>query len=163
MAKFAWRNLLTRPLRTVLALIGLSVPIVGILGLFCLSDGLRNLVGATLSRVRGLIVVREDAPTPVFSRVPAGLAGELRKIPHVRAVAPEIWGLAPTIEGRGMLLKSVLSGKGMSAILDKPVIDGQDVIAHQDVRSVFPRCAQGEWCGSVSRAGRSRQAKCRDQ
>ncbi len=45
MGIFAWRNLLTRPLRTMLALIGLSIPILGILGLFCLSNGLRDLVG----------------------------------------------------------------------------------------------------------------------
>ena len=31
---FAWRNLLTRPLRTILALVGLSIPILGVIGLF---------------------------------------------------------------------------------------------------------------------------------
>ena len=34
MWSFAWRNLLTRPVRTVLALVGLSIPILGVLGLF---------------------------------------------------------------------------------------------------------------------------------
>ena len=63
----AWRNLLTRPLRTVLALIGLSVPILGVLGLFCLSNGLRDLVGDTLSRIEGVIILRENVPSPVFS------------------------------------------------------------------------------------------------
>ena len=38
MGRFAWRNLLTRPLRTVLALIGLSIPILGVMGLFSLSQ-----------------------------------------------------------------------------------------------------------------------------
>ena len=73
MGIFAWRNLLTRPLRTMLALIGLSIPILGILGLFCLSNGLRDLVGTTLSRIEGLIILREDVPSPVFSRLPASL------------------------------------------------------------------------------------------
>ena len=36
MGQFAWLNLLTRPLRTFLALVGLSVPILGVLGLFWL-------------------------------------------------------------------------------------------------------------------------------
>jgi putative ABC transport system permease protein len=140
MGVFAWRNLLTRPLRTLLALIGLSIPILGILGLFCLSNGLRDLVGDTLSRIEGLIILREDVPSPVFSKLPASLADELRQIPGVRAVAPEVWGLAPMIDGRGMLLKSVLQGKGMSSIFDKPVIAGQDIVAHQNLRSaVFPR------------------------
>ena len=50
---FAWRNLVTRPLRTALALIGLTIPILAFLGLFSLSGGIRNLVGDTLARSRG--------------------------------------------------------------------------------------------------------------
>jgi len=140
MGVFAWRNLLTRPLRTILALVGLSIPILGMLGLLCLSNGLRDLVGTTLSRIEGLMILREDVPSPVFSRLPASLADELRGMRGIRAVAPEVWGLAPVIEGRGMLLNSVLKGQGMSSILDKPVIAGQDIVAHQNLHSaVFPR------------------------
>ena len=69
---FAWRNLLTRPLRTTLALIGLSIPILGVLGLFSLSGGLRNLVGDTLSQIQGLMVLRENAPTPYRISVALG-------------------------------------------------------------------------------------------
>ena len=60
-------QILTRPMRTVLALIGLSIPILGVLGLFCLSNGLRDLVGDTLSRIEGMIILRENVPSPVFS------------------------------------------------------------------------------------------------
>src|SRR6516162_6197549 len=98
MGVFAWRNLLTRPLRTILALVGLSIPILGVLGLFSLSGGLRNLVGDTLSRIKGVMVLRENVPTPVFSLLPAGLEKDLRAVPGVNAVAPEVWGLPPTIE-----------------------------------------------------------------
>ncbi len=148
MGRFAWRNLLTRPLRTLLALIGLSVPILGILGLFSLSNGLRDLVGNTLSRIEGLIILREDVPSPVFSRLPASLADDLRKMPDVHAVAPEVWGLAPTIEGRGMLLNSLLKGKGMASIFDKPVISGQEIASHQNLRSaVFPRALKENGAG----------------
>ena len=68
MWNFAWRNLLTRPLRTVLALVGLSIPILGVLGLFSLSGGLRNLVGDTLSQIQGVMVIRENVPTPGLQR-----------------------------------------------------------------------------------------------
>jgi putative ABC transport system permease protein len=141
MGVFAWRNLLTRPLRTILALVGLSIPILGVLGLFSLSNGLRDLVGDTLSRIEGLIVLRENAPSPVFSHIPVTLAGELKRMPEVRAVAPEVWGLAPTIEGRGMLMNAILSKKSAySSIFDQPVICGQDIIAHQELHSaIFPR------------------------
>ena len=107
MGVFAWRNLLTRPLRTILALVGLSIPILGMLGLLCLSNGLRDLVGTTLSRIEGLIILREDVPSPVFSHLPASLADDLRRIDGVRqAVAPAVGSgpQAPVIDGRGMLL-----------------------------------------------------------
>jgi putative ABC transport system permease protein len=140
MGIFAWRNLLTRPLRTVLALVGLSIPILGVLGLVCLSNGLRDMVGDTLSRIEGLIILRENVPSPVFSHLPASLADNLRRIPGVRAVAPEVWGIAPPIEGKGMLVSGILAGKGLNSIFDQPVIAGQDIVAHQNLHSaVFPR------------------------
>jgi putative ABC transport system permease protein len=142
MGLFAWRNLLTRPLRTLLALVGLSVPILGVLGLFCVSNGLRNLVGDTLSQIEGMLVMRENAPSPVFSHIPASLVDQLRKVPGVRAVAPEVWGIAPTIDGRGMLVTSItkLSQKGVYSLFDQPIISGQDIEAHQNLNSaVFPR------------------------
>jgi putative ABC transport system permease protein len=142
MGVFAWRNLLTRPLRTVLALVGLSIPILGVLGLFGLSNSLRDLVGNTLSRIEGLMILRENTPSPVFSHVPASLAGELRRIPGVRAVAPEVWGIAQKIEGRGMLsgLRQFSKEGIVNSILDQPVIAGQDIAAHADLHSaVFPR------------------------
>ncbi len=141
MGIFAWRNLLTRPTRTVLALIGLSIPILGVLGLFCLSNGLRDLVGDTLSRIEGLLILRENAPSPVFSRLPEKMVAELKDVPGIRAVAPEVWGIAPTIEGRGMLVSSLLAGKrGLNSLLDQPIIAGQDIVAHQNLHSaVFPR------------------------
>ena len=74
MGIFAWRNLLTRPLRTMLALIGLSIPILGILGLFCLSNGLRDLVGTTLSRDRGVDHPSRGCAQPGLQPL-AGLAG----------------------------------------------------------------------------------------
>src|SRR6185312_16199929 len=80
MGRFAWRNLRTRPLRTALALVGLSIPILGVLGLLSLSQGLRNMVGDTLSRVEGVMIVRENTPSPVISKLPANLAAKIRAI-----------------------------------------------------------------------------------
>jgi putative ABC transport system permease protein len=140
MGVFAWRNLLTRPMRTILALIGLSIPILGVLGLFCLSNGLRDMVGDTLSRIEGLMILRENAPSPVFSHLPLSMADEIRRIPGVRAVAPEVWGVAPTVEGRGMLIKGLMAAKNIYSIFEQPVIAGQDIVAHQNLHSaVFPR------------------------
>ena len=138
MGVFAWRNLLTRPMRTILALVGLSIPVLGVLGLFALSDSLRNLVGDTLGGIEGLIVLSDNALSPVLSNVPDALADDLRKMPKVRAVAPEVWGLAPSIEGRGMI-SGMFTGK-QTSILDQPVIAGQDIESHRDLRSaIFPK------------------------
>ena len=79
MGVFAWRNLLTRPIRTILALVGLSIPVLGVLGLFALSNSLRNLVGDTLGGIEGLIVLSDNALSPVLSNVPASLADDLQE------------------------------------------------------------------------------------
>ncbi len=144
MWNFALRNLLTRPLRTTLALIGLSIPILGVLGLFSLSEGLRYLVGDTLGQIQGVMVLRENVPTPVFSDLPASLEATLRKVPGVRAVAPEVLKIAPTVENTSLITKAIKSiGGGSEArvqsFLDAIIIQGQDIAAHANLKSaVFP-------------------------
>ena len=145
MWNFAWRNLLTRPLRTILALIGLSVPILGVLGLFSVSGGLRNLIGDTLSQIQGVVVLRENSPSPVFSSLEPELEEMLREVPGVRAVAPEVWGLPPTIEGTSLIsraLKGAMRPKNqrMQSMFDAIVLCGQDLPTHEGLKSaVFPR------------------------
>jgi putative ABC transport system permease protein len=144
MGQFAWLNLLTRPLRTFLALVGLSVPILGVLGLFSVSDGLRNLVGSTLDKIKGVMVLRENVPTPVFSHLPASLGDRLRAIPGVRAVAPEVWGLPPTIENVSLIPRALdfmakNKQQKMQSFLDATIIQGQDIAAHKPLKSaVYP-------------------------
>jgi len=139
MGSFAWRNLMTRPLRTALALIGLSIPILGVMGLFSVSQGMRNLVGDTLSQVEGVMVLRENSPSPVFSDLEANMAETLKGIPGVRVVAPEIWKVALNVEGKTMF-SGLMRGGGAKSILDQPVVQGQDIVAHQHLKSaVYPR------------------------
>ena len=42
---FAWQNLITRPSRTALAVVGLTIPVLAFLGLFSISQGIRDLMG----------------------------------------------------------------------------------------------------------------------
>jgi putative ABC transport system permease protein len=154
MGRFAWRNLLTRPVRTILALVGLSIPVLGVMGLFSLSGGLRNMVGDTLSRVEGMMILRQNSPSPVFSQLPAALGDQLRKVPGVRAVAAEVWGIAPNIEGHSMF--SGFAKKGAASILDQPVILGQDLEGHRNLHSaVYPRAlkekGKGRFLGEADR------------
>ena len=146
MGRFAWRNLLTRPLRTMLALIGLSIPVLGVMALFSLSGGLRNLVGDTLSRVEGMMVLRENSLYPVFSQLPADLGPKLKAVPGVGAVAAEVWGIAPNIEGRSMF--SGLATRGAASLLGQPVILGQDAEGHANLNSnVYPRALKERGAG----------------
>jgi len=144
MGKFAWLNLLTRPLRTALALIGLSVPILGVIGLFSVSDGLRNLVGDTLGQIKGVMVLRENVPTPVFSHLPANLAEKLRAIPGVRAVAPEVWGLPPKIEDLSLVPSTLefltkTKEQKIQSMLDATIVQGQEIASHRNLKSaVYP-------------------------
>lgn len=145
MLRFAWLNLSTRPLRTVLALIGLSIPILGVLGLFSLSGGMRNLVGDTLNQIQGVMVVRENALSPVFSDLPSDLERTIRSVPGVRIVAPEVIKLSPLVEGRGIIGKTLTSALTRSreqtfmSLLDQPIVQGQDIPSHRHLRSaVFP-------------------------
>ena len=50
MWRFAWQNLATRPTRTLLAVVGLTIPILAILGLFSLTKGIRALMGDSAKR-----------------------------------------------------------------------------------------------------------------
>ena len=115
MWRFAWQNLITRPTRTFLAVLGLTIPIIAILGLFSLTNGIRTLMGNTLAKMNGLMVMRANSPAPVFSEVPESMADELRKIPGTRIVAPEVWKITPAIEGRNLIARAatkLLTGRG---------------------------------------------------
>lgn len=153
MWKFAWRNLLTRPLRTALALVGLSIPVLGVLGLMSLSGGLRSLVGDTLGKIQGMVVLKENALSPVLSDLPSSLGPKLRALPGVTAVAAEVWVIPPNIEGRvaiGDVVKGVAGSlfdrsreaqnRRIHSFLDQPILQGQDIPSHQNLKSaVFPR------------------------
>ncbi len=113
MGIFAWRNLLTRPIRTILALVGLSIPVLGCSGYSAVSNSLRNLVGDTLGGIEGLVVLSDNALSPVFSNVPASLPDELRKMPTMRAVAPRSGAWPPRSRAAGMIAGMFTPGKGI--------------------------------------------------
>jgi len=98
--QFALRNLLTRPLRTTLSLIGLSVAIAAMVGLFSVANGLDHMIQDTFSRIPGLIVVQPGAPIPLFSRLPAAWGPEIAQTPGVSVVNEELWNRAQIIEGK---------------------------------------------------------------
>jgi len=136
MWRFAWQNLTTRPARTLLAVVGLTIPIIAILGLFSVTQGIRTLMGNTLAKMNGLMVMRANSPAPVFSDMPASMAEDLRKIPGARIVAPEVWKICPPIEGRNLMARAatkLLTGKGaerFSSFAETIMVEGQQLPEH---------------------------------
>ena len=163
MGIFAWRNLLTRPIRTILALVGLSIPVLGVLGLFSRLERPAEPGGRHARRHRGPDRPERQRPQPGPEQR-AGLRWptSCRKMPTVRAVAPEVWGLAPSIEGRGMIA-GMFTGKQMS-IFDQPVIAGQDIaVASQPPQRRLPQGPAGARRGAVPPARRRGAAEHRHQ
>jgi putative ABC transport system permease protein len=136
MLAFAWQNLITRPSRTALAIVGLTIPIIAFLGLFSISEGIRDLVGGVLGKIQGLMVVRQNAPGPMFSDLSADMTRTLQKIPGVRLVAPEVWKIAPPIDGKGGLGSAAIGlltrsrESALRNIAGMLLVQGQDLPSH---------------------------------
>lgn len=103
MLKLALHNLIARPARSLLALLGLTVSIVGMVGLYSIAGGIDRLVSQTFDKIPGVTVIQSGAPIPLFSRIPAGWDKVIRELPGVNGVCPEIWGRANLIEGKMVL------------------------------------------------------------
>ncbi|MBI3099350.1 MAG: ABC transporter permease [Planctomycetes bacterium] len=98
MGRLALRNLFTKRLRTSLALLGVSVSIVGVIGLLSFSEGVRKVVTGTLESVPGIVVMQKNSIDPIFSSIPARHLGEIESVPGVAAVMPELWRVEMSIE-----------------------------------------------------------------
>lgn len=100
MWKFALRNLLSRKMRSLLALAGLTVAIMGMVGLFAVAGGLDQMVSEAFHRIPGLVAMQPGAPIPLFSTVPAAGESEIAGLDGVRVVNAEIWQRVNLIDGQ---------------------------------------------------------------
>ena len=98
--RFACYNLLSRKTRSGLALMGLTVAIAGMVGLFSVVSGLRRMTDETFGRLKGISVLQPGAPIPLFSKLPADWGREIAGLSGVRQISPELWQRANVIEGK---------------------------------------------------------------
>lgn len=103
MWKFALRNLLSRPARSALSLLGLTVAIAGMVGLFSVARGLEQTFDRSFKSIPGLIVMQAGAPIPLFSRLPKEWKADMERVPGVHVVAPEVWMRANIIEDKPVM------------------------------------------------------------
>lgn len=112
MYKFAFRNLWLKKTRSILALIGLSVAIVGVVGLISISAGIRGSINEAFSQIQGVTVTEKDLFIPELGNLPESYESKLYAVPGVRAVSPMINGVISTVDGdstfsKGGLLSSI--------------------------------------------------------
>ncbi len=100
MLTFALRNLLSRPARSLLSLLGLTVAIVGMVGLFSVAEGIDQTVDQTFNRIPGLVCMQRGAPIPLFSRIPLAWRDEIEVLPGVNVVSAEIWIRVNVVNGK---------------------------------------------------------------
>ncbi len=148
MARFALRSLISRPLRSFLALIGLSISLVGVIGLISVSAGLRRSVGAALEHVRGIVVLKKNSLDPIFSKLPVDYRKTLGAVPGVARVVPELWEVAPWVEGQSTLTQGFF---GALAVFG---IDASTDARHAAGGLYFRRMREGRFLGPED-AGRT--------
>ena len=100
MWKIAFRNLLSKRTRTFLALVGLVIAVVGVIGLISISDGIKAMVNESLGQLQGVQVVQKDSLSPIMSTVDMKLVDEIESFPEVDVVAPRVFGFASSIDGK---------------------------------------------------------------
>ncbi|TWT51589.1 Macrolide export ATP-binding/permease protein MacB [Thalassoglobus neptunius] len=99
MIGFAFRNLASRPMRTLLSVLGLAVAIGGMVGLFSIAGGLDSIVRRTFEQIPGLLVQQAGAPIPLFSSLPAHWADDLKELPGVRTVDSQAYFRVNQLDG----------------------------------------------------------------
>ena len=100
MFRFAIQNLLSRPIRSLLALLGLTVAIMGMVGLFSIAVGIDDTLKSSFGRIPGLAAMQPGAPIPLFSRIPTEWSAEIATMKGIRIVRPEVWARAQLVEGK---------------------------------------------------------------
>lgn len=103
MFRFAAANLASRPGRSLLATLGLTIAIGGMVGLFAIAGGIDAMLESSLGRVPGIIVMQAGAPVPLFSVLPAALADDIARAEGVAIVNPEVWTRVNLLDGRPVL------------------------------------------------------------
>jgi putative ABC transport system permease protein len=116
MHKFAFKNLWLKKSRSLLALVGLSVAIVGVVGLISISGGIKGSINDALSEMEGVMVTEKDLFIPEMGNVDADLESRLYSIPGVKAVSPQIVGMVGTIDGASTFSQGFASAVGFYGI-----------------------------------------------
>lgn len=90
-------------MRSLLSLLGLTVAIAGMVGLFSVAEGLDYTVNRTFEQIPGLTVMQPGAPVPLFSKLPASWEKEIQEIDGVGVVNAQVVQRISQINGKAMI------------------------------------------------------------
>lgn len=131
MWQFALKNILTRKLRSALAIVGLSISIIGAVCLLSVSSGIKQSIQQTFSLMDGLMVMQKNCLTPSFSTVDETALESIRKIRGVKYVLGELYRLVPSVENKSTL------ERGMATALFILGVDSQENSQHPSLYRRF--------------------------
>ncbi|MFH0987143.1 MAG: ABC transporter permease [Candidatus Micrarchaeota archaeon] len=136
---FAFKNLWLKKTRTALALIGLSIAIVGLISLISLSAGIRYTITESISNMQGVTVIEKDAFESILSTVDEKYADDIEKFTEVNFVTPEIWGMIGSVEGQDTL------AKGMASMLEYAGVDSHNAKKTISMGSYYENLKKGRF------------------
>lgn len=111
LAGFALSNMMRRPVRTFLTILGIALAIGTAVALLALGRGITDSVAKGLDEHGAQYVASPRAMTDVTSsRLPEGMGEELSKVPGVASVNPRLFGFALTGEGEQVLVAGSTAG-----------------------------------------------------
>ena len=105
LTSLAWRNLLRRPMRTALTIVGVSLAIGSALALIALSHSIEDSTRASMAENGTDLAVTQLGADDLFGGyLSEALAGPLEKIPGVQRVSAELFMFAPSERNRQVIL-----------------------------------------------------------
>ena len=110
MYKFAFKNLWLRKSRSLFALVGLSVAIIGIIGLISISSGIKYEVTSMFSKMEGVTVMQKGVFDDTQSYLSLDYKKKLEAFQESKIVVPSISGIAVDVEKKGRVIKSAPMG-----------------------------------------------------
>jgi len=128
MWQFALKNILSRKLRSTLAIVGLSISIISAVCLLSVSSSIKHSISQTFSWMDGLLVMQKGSLAPAFSTITQDNIEIIRRIKGVKYTISQLYRLVPTVEN-----KTTLMGGATTAV----VIMGVDPVESSRYPTIY--------------------------
>ena len=143
MYKFALRNIWLKKSRSILALVGLSIAIIGIISLISISVGIKGEITGIFSKMEGVSVMEVGVLDDSQSKVSLDWVKKLESFPEVKTIVPVITGMAIDFEESDIDLS-----RGLTSIVAYIGIDPSEASKLQIGSLYYPKVISGRFLKS---------------